>query len=79
MKYLVITSKHHEGFSMFDSAISSYDILDATPYGEDVMKALSQEAKKQGIRLGFYSRRGESTRESRSTTWNRVRGCCVAT
>jgi len=54
MKYLVITSKHHEGFSMFDSAVSDYDIVDSTPYGKDPIAALSQECKKQGVKLCFY-------------------------
>jgi alpha-L-fucosidase len=54
MKYLVITSKHHDGFAMFDSAVSAYDIVDATPYKRDPMRALSDEAKKQGVKFCFY-------------------------
>ncbi|MFH1964863.1 MAG: alpha-L-fucosidase, partial [Acidobacteriota bacterium] len=54
MKYLVITSKHHDGFSIFDSAVSDYDIVDFTPYGKDPIAALSEECKKQGIKLCFY-------------------------
>jgi alpha-L-fucosidase len=54
MKYIVITSKHHDGFSMFDSRISKYDIVDATPYGKDPMRALADEAKKQGLKFCFY-------------------------
>ena len=54
MKYIVITSKHHEGFSMFDSDVSDYDIVDSTPYGKDPIAALSQECKKQGIKFCFY-------------------------
>lgn len=54
MKYLVITSKHHDGFSIFDSAVSDYDIVDSTPYGKDPIAALSEECKKQGIKLCFY-------------------------
>ncbi|MGH9825809.1 MAG: alpha-L-fucosidase, partial [Blastocatellia bacterium] len=54
MKYLVITSKHHEGFSMFDSKVSKYNIVDATPYHHDPMKDLSAECKKQGIKFCFY-------------------------
>lgn len=54
MKYLVITSKHHDGFSMFDSKVSDYDIVDSTPYGRDPMAALSLECRKQGITFGFY-------------------------
>jgi alpha-L-fucosidase len=54
MKYIVITSKHHDGFSMFDSATSPYDIVDATPYKKDPMRALADETKKQGLRFCFY-------------------------
>src|SRR5262249_57001370 len=40
MKYITITSKHHDGFAMFDSRVSDYDIVERTPYKKDVMKAL---------------------------------------
>ena len=54
MKYLVITSKHHDGFSLYDSKVSNYDIVDATPYRKDPIKALAAEAKKQGLKFCFY-------------------------
>jgi alpha-L-fucosidase len=54
MKYIVITSKHHDGFAMFNSSVSPYDIVDATPYKRDLMKDLANECKKQGVRLCFY-------------------------
>jgi alpha-L-fucosidase len=54
MQYIVITSKHHDGFAIYDSKISDYDIVDSTPYGQDVLKALSDECKKQGIRFCTY-------------------------
>jgi alpha-L-fucosidase len=54
MKYIVITSKHHEGFSIYDSRASRYDIVDATPYGRDPVRALADEAKKQGLKFCFY-------------------------
>jgi alpha-L-fucosidase len=54
MKYIVITSKHHDGFSMFDSRVSNYDITDSTPYRKDPMRALADEAKKQGLKFCFY-------------------------
>jgi alpha-L-fucosidase len=54
MKYIVITSKHHDGFSMFDSDVSPYNIVRATPYKKDPMRALSEEAKKQGLKFAFY-------------------------
>jgi alpha-L-fucosidase len=54
MKYIVITSKHHDGFSMYDSAVSKYDIVDATPYKKDPMRALADESRKQGLKFAFY-------------------------
>lgn len=54
MKYIVITTKHHEGFGMYDSKLTDYDIVDASPYKKDPMKALAAECKKQGLKLCFY-------------------------
>jgi len=54
MKYITITSKHHDGFAMFDSKISDWDIVDRTPYNKDVLKMLADECHKQGIKLFFY-------------------------
>ncbi len=54
MKYIVITSKHHDGFAIYDSQVSNYDIVDATPYHKDPIKALAVEAKKQGLKFCFY-------------------------
>jgi alpha-L-fucosidase len=54
MKYLVITSKHHDGFALFDSKVTTWDAMDATPYGKDLLKPLAEACHKNGIRLGFY-------------------------
>lgn len=54
MKYIVITSKHHDGFALFDSKVSRWDVVDATPYGKDLLKPLAEACRKYGIRLGFY-------------------------
>ena len=54
MKYITITSKHHDGFAMFDSKVSDYNIVKKTPYAKDVLKMLADECKKQGIKLFFY-------------------------
>ncbi|MFN8009736.1 MAG: alpha-L-fucosidase, partial [Terriglobia bacterium] len=54
MKYITITSKHHDGFAMYDSKVSDYDIVDRTPYKKDILKQLSQECQKQGLKLFFY-------------------------
>lgn len=54
MKYIVITSKHHDGFAMWDSRVSDYNIVDFTPYDKDVLKLLAAECEKAGIKLCFY-------------------------
>ena len=54
MKYITITSKHHDGFAMWDSQVSDYNIVDKTPYGKDVLRMLADECRKQGIKLFFY-------------------------
>ena len=54
MKYITITSRHHDGFSMFDSKASTYNIVDKTPYGKDVLKMLAKSCRKYGIKLFFY-------------------------
>lgn len=54
MKYMVITSKHHDGFALWDSKVSEYDIVDYTPYGKDILKQLSDACKKYGIKFGLY-------------------------
>ncbi|GIZ08777.1 alpha-L-fucosidase [Flavobacterium sp. UMI-01] len=54
MKYMVITAKHHDGFSMFDSKASEYNIVDATPFKRDVLKELAKACQEQGIKFGFY-------------------------
>jgi alpha-L-fucosidase len=53
MKYIVITSKHHDGFCMFDSKYTDFDIM-STPYHKDILKSLTTAAHKAGIRIGFY-------------------------
>ncbi|MES2371076.1 MAG: alpha-L-fucosidase [Bacteroidota bacterium] len=54
MKYIVITAKHHDGFAMFKSKASKWNIADATPYGKDILKPLAAACKKYGVKLGFY-------------------------
>jgi alpha-L-fucosidase len=54
MKYIVITSKHHDGFCLWDSKVSNYDIMDASRFKRDILKELSVACKKHGIRLCFY-------------------------
>ena len=54
MKYIVITSKHHDGFALYDSKVSGYDIMDFTPYKRDPIRALADESKRQGLVFSFY-------------------------
>lgn len=54
MKYIVITAKHHDGFAMYHSKVEKFNIVDATPFGRDLMKELAEECQKQGIKLCFY-------------------------
>ncbi len=54
MKYLVITSKHHEGLAMWDSKVTDFDIVDHTAYGKDVLKPLSEACKKEGVKFCTY-------------------------
>ena len=53
-KYIVITAKHHDGFAMFKSAASAYNVYDATPFKRDPLKELADACRKYGIKLGFY-------------------------
>jgi alpha-L-fucosidase len=54
MKYITITSKHHDGFAMFDSRLTDWNVVARTPYGKDVIGMLAAECHKQGIKLFFY-------------------------
>ncbi|MDF7807183.1 alpha-L-fucosidase [Pontiellaceae bacterium B12219] len=54
MKYIVITAKHHDGFAMFHSKASPYNVVDATPFKRDVMMELAEACREEGIRFGFY-------------------------
>ncbi len=54
MRYMVITAKHHDGFAMFRTQHSPYNIVDATAYGKDPLKALSAACTAHGLQLGFY-------------------------
>ena len=54
MKYITITSRHHDGFAMFDSKVSDWNIVQRTAYGKDPLKMLADEAHRQGIKLFFY-------------------------
>ena len=53
-RYMVVTAKHHDGFAMYHSRVSPYNIVDATPFGRDVIAELAQACREQGLHFGFY-------------------------
>lgn len=72
MKYMVITSKHHDGFALFKSAASPYNVVDATPYKKDLLKQLADACAKRGMRLGFYYSQSQDWHEKdgAGNTWD---------
>ncbi|MBQ7878877.1 MAG: alpha-L-fucosidase [Bacteroidaceae bacterium] len=62
-KYICFTSRHHDGFSLWDTEQSEYNIVDATPFGRDVIKELADECHRQGIKLHLYYSHIDWTRE----------------
>ena len=72
MKYLVITSKHHDGFAMYHSQVSKYNIVDATPFKRDPMKELAAACAKHKIRFGFYYSQAQDWHEKNGAgnTWD---------
>lgn len=62
-KYICFTTRHHDGFSMFDTKYSDYDIIDASPFKRDIVKELAEECRKQGIKLHLYYSHLDWTRE----------------
>jgi len=72
MKYMVITSKHHDGFAMFKSAASAYNVVDATPYKKDILKQLADACARHGMRLGFYYSQSQDWHEpgGAGNTWD---------
>lgn len=69
MKYIVITSKHHDGFALFKTGASKWNVVDATPYGKDLLKPLAEACRKYGIKLGFYY--------SQAQDWNNPGGAAA--
>lgn len=69
MKYIVITSKHHDGFALFSSKASKWNVVDATPYGKDLLKPLAEACRKYGVKLGFYY--------SQAQDWNNPGGAAA--
>ncbi|MGO1595015.1 MAG: alpha-L-fucosidase [Sphingobacterium sp.] len=53
-KYICLTARHHDGFPIFDTKYSEYDVVDATPFKRDIIKEIAEECQKQGLALHFY-------------------------
>ena len=72
MKYIVITSKHHDGFAMFKSKVSPYNVVDATPFKRDVLRELADACTRRGMRLGFYYSQSQDWHEKdgAGNTWD---------
>ena len=72
MKYIVITSKHHDGFAMYGSKASKYNIVDATPFQRDPLKELAAACAKHNIRFGFYYSQAQDWHEpgGAGNTWD---------
>lgn len=72
MKYMVITSKHHDGFAMYRSQVSKYNIVDATPFKRDPLKELADACARRGIRFGFYYSQAQDWHEQNGAgnTWD---------
>lgn len=72
MKYIVITSKHHDGFAMYHSAVSKYNVYDATPFHRDPLKELALACARHGIKFGFYYSQSQDwhERNGAGNTWD---------
>ncbi|MCP4402727.1 MAG: alpha-L-fucosidase, partial [bacterium] len=72
MKYLVITSKHHDGFAMYDSQASDYNIVAATPFKRDPMKELAEACREAGLKFCFYYSQDQDWHEpgGRGNSWD---------
>ena len=72
MKYIVITSKHHDGFAMYHSKVSKYNVVDATPFKRNILKELADACAKHGMKLGFYYSQAQDWHEPNGAgnTWD---------
>lgn len=69
MKYIVITAKHHDGFALFDTKASHWNVIESTPYGKDLLKPLAEACQRHGMKLGFYY--------SQAQDWNNPGGAAA--
>jgi alpha-L-fucosidase len=70
MKYVVITSKHHDGFALFDSAVSDFNMVDATPFKRDIVKELSEACHRNGLKFGVYYSQAQDWSDANAALMN---------
>lgn len=78
-QYIVFTAKHHDGFAMFNSKISDYNIVTQTPFKRDILKELSEACKKEGIKLGIYYSQDLDWHEKNGGGYNTLPIDCAGT
>ena len=69
MRYLTITAKHHDGFAMFSSEVSSFNIVDASPFKRDPIQELAEACHRHGLRLGFYYSQSQDWHHPGGEAW----------
>ena len=70
MQYMVITSKHHDGFALFHSKVDPFNIVDATPFGRDIIEELANACAKKGMKFGLYYSQALDWRERNAGGWD---------
>ena len=70
MRYVVLTSKHHDGFAMFKSEVSNYNIVDYTPFKRDIVKELSEACHRNGLKFGVYYSEAQDWDEPNAPLFN---------
>jgi alpha-L-fucosidase len=64
MRYVVVTAKHHDGFAMYRSRVSPYNVVDSTPFGRDPLRELADACRQEGLKLGVYYSLGRDWHEA---------------
>jgi alpha-L-fucosidase len=74
MRYIVITSKHHDGFALFPSDVTAWDVADATPYGKDLIGPLAKAARAEGLKFGLYYSQAQDWTHPGGAKWRDEEG-----
>ena len=69
MRYMIITAKHHDGFSMFETAVDSFNVVQAAPWKHDPMKDLADACRRHGLKFGFYYSHVREWRHPKASSW----------